>query len=132
MKGSLPINDIDIYKFYRYRDQGFQILAFPCNQFLAQESCSNYDIKEFVKKKYGVEFQMMAKIDVNGEKSHDVFKYWRKNSDLLDPETGKLRSIPWNFSKFLINKEVKVVGYYTPKKDPEPMILAIESLLNDE
>mmetsp|Transcript_7449 Transcript_7449/g.6598 ORF Transcript_7449/g.6598 Transcript_7449/m.6598 type:complete len:131 (-) Transcript_7449:21-413(-) len=115
----------------RFRDQGFQILAFPCNQFLGQEACSNYDIKEFVKKKYGAEFQMMAKAKVNGEESHEVYKYCRKNSDLRDPKTGKLKSIPWNFSKFIINKKGEVKGFYSPKEDPKDMIKMIQELVDE-
>mmetsp|Transcript_28948 Transcript_28948/g.33052 ORF Transcript_28948/g.33052 Transcript_28948/m.33052 type:complete len:111 (+) Transcript_28948:271-603(+) len=103
----------------KYRDSGFEIFAFPCNQFLGQESCSNEDIKKFVKKKYGVEFKMFAKIDVNGKNCHDVFKFCRTNSPLYDENKNKCKSIPWNFTKFLIDRDGQVVAFYSPKEDPE-------------
>ena len=102
-----------------FKDQGFQILAFPCNQFLGQESCSNDDIKQFVQERYGVEFMMMEKVKVNGDESHEVFKFCRKHSELFDSKKNALQSIPWNFTKFLVNSEGQVVEYYTPKEDPE-------------
>ena len=102
----------------KFRDEGFQILAFPCNQFLGQESCSNEYIKKHVQEKYGVEFQMMAKVKVNGTDSHEVFKFCRKNSSLYDEDADTLQSIPWNFTKFLIDKDGQVVDFFTPKQDP--------------
>ena len=95
--------------YNKYKDKGFQILAFPCNQFLGQEACSNNLIKSHVSEKYGAEFQMMAKVEVNGENSHDVFKFCRKNSPLFDDENKTLQSIPWNFTKFLIDECGQVI-----------------------
>ena len=77
----------------QFNDKGFQIFAFPCNQFLAQESCSNEYIKKFVQDKYGAEFPMFAKCDVNGKDSHEVFKFCRKNSTLYDGSSKKLKSM---------------------------------------
>ena len=112
--------------------EGFQIFAFPCNQFLGQEACSNDDIKTFVKDKYGVDFPMFAKCEVNGPNSHDVFKFCRKNSPLFDNKSEKLQSIPWNFTKFLIDKNGKVAGFFTPKENPSDCVKMIKLLLDDE
>ncbi|CAI2379018.1 unnamed protein product [Moneuplotes crassus] len=121
---------VKIHKCFQHK--GFQILAFPCNQFLGQESCSNDDINEFVRTKYGVEFKMMAKVNVNGVNSHEVFKFCRKYSSLYDEKTGKLKSIPFNFSKFLINSKGQVEGFYSPKKKPDSMIDKIKEILQRE
>jgi glutathione peroxidase len=83
-------------------DKGFQIFIFPCNQFMGQEPASNEAIKKFATEKYGANFQMFSKINVNGDRTHEVYKYLRRNSPLYNEETDKAASIPWNFAKFLI------------------------------
>ena len=114
-----------------YRDKGFEIFAFPCNQFLSQESCSNEHIKKFVKNKYGVEFKMFSKIEVNGKNTHDVFKFCRENSPLFDEGRKTMQSIPWNFTKFLINDKGQVEAFFTPKEDPEDWIDKIKEMLGE-
>ena len=84
-----------------------KILAYPCNQFGGQEPGTNKEIKDF-QKSYGVKFQVMDKVDVNGKDSDRAWQYLRKQSDLGGAD------IPWNFSKFLVNKDGDVVGYYGP------------------
>ncbi|EGR31669.1 hypothetical protein IMG5_104650 [Ichthyophthirius multifiliis] len=108
---------------------GFTILAFPANQFMSQEPWDPPQIKDFVITKFGVDFPLFGKVDVNGENSHEVYKYLRNNSCLYDPATEKAKNIPWNFGKFLINKEGKVHRFYTPKEMPNEMIPEIEKLL---
>ena len=97
----------------KYKDQGLEILAFPCNQFNNQEPGSNAEIKEFAKERNAT-FTMMDKIDVNGEKAHPLFKY-------LKSVTENNKDIEWNFAKFLIGKDGKVIKRYNPKDNPKDM-----------
>ena len=97
------------------RDEGFEILAFPCNQFMKQEPGTDEEIKEFARGKYGAEFPLFSKIDVNGRNAHEVYRYLRSNSELYDSATGTAKPIPWNFAKFILNPEGEVVSYFSPK-----------------
>ena len=112
-----------------YNSKGFQIWAFPCNQFMSQEPGSNEDIKKFAQEKYGANFQLFSKIDVNGENSHEAFRFLRRNSPLYDPDTATMKSIPWNFAKFLVDPDGQVVEYFTPKQNPELCVPKIEEML---
>uniref|UniRef100_A0A7S3JGD9 Glutathione peroxidase n=1 Tax=Euplotes harpa TaxID=151035 RepID=A0A7S3JGD9_9SPIT len=112
-----------------YKDKGFQIFAFPCNQFMSQEPGSNQDIKEFAQDKYGATFPLFSKIDVNGPNSHEVFKFCRRYSPLYDEKKDTIKSIPWNFAKFLIDENGQVVDYYTPKQNPDECLPKIEKML---
>lgn len=113
----------------KYADKGFEILAFPCNQFLEQEAKCEMDIKTFVTRKFGAKFPLFAKIDVNGSKCHPIFKYLRHNSVLKDPKKGLAREIPFNFAKFLVDSEGKVTHFYAPDIRPEIMGKDIEEML---
>ena len=115
-----------------YHDRGFQIFAFPCNQFMSQEPGTDEEIKKFAQEKYGAKFQLFSKIDVNGEDSHEVFRYLRRNSPLYDEKSDTVKNIPWNFSKFLVDSKGQVVEYYTPKQNPEVCIPKIEEMLNQD
>ena len=86
-----------------YRDSGFEILAFPCNQFMNQEPGTNEQIQKFATEKYGAEFPIFDKTDVNGENTCDVYKFLRSHSELYDKDKGEAREIPWNFAKFLVD-----------------------------
>jgi len=102
---------VDLYK--RHRDRGFEILAFPCNQFGKQEPGTNDEIKQFVKEKFGVSFQLFDKIDVNGKNAHPLFLFLRSQL------TGVLgSSIKWNFTKFLCNRKGVPVKRYSPPSKP--------------
>ncbi len=102
-----------LYK--KYSDKGFVILGFPCNQFGAQEAGSNEEIQTFCKLNYGVSFPVMAKIDVNGEEADPLYKWLKKTSPgLLGTE-----AIKWNFTKFLISKDGRVLERYAPQTKPE-------------
>jgi glutathione peroxidase len=99
-----------------YKDQGLVVLGFPCNQFGAQEPGDAAEIANFCSLTYDVTFPMTAKIDVNGAHA-DPLWVWLK-----DQKTGLLGSkIKWNFTKFLINKEGKVVGRFAPTIKPEAL-----------
>jgi len=110
---------VELYGKYKSKD--FEILAFPCNQFGAQESGTNAQIKAFVKK-YGVTFPMMDKVEVNGDGASDVFKYMKEAKKVTGPEAFLGNDVKWNFGKFLVDKQGKVVGRYAPTVSP----LAIE------
>jgi glutathione peroxidase len=104
------------------------ILGFPCGQFMNQELATGEEIKEFVSKKFEVEFPMFEKIEVNGQNTHPIYKYLKFNSPQMKTETG-LKNIPWNFAKFLVNREGKVVNFYSPKVTPNDMMKDILPLL---
>jgi glutathione peroxidase len=111
--------------YQRYRERGFMILGFPSNQFGAQEPGSNAEIANFCRVNYGVSFDMFAKIDVNGENTHPLYQYLKKEA------TGLLGSeaIKWNFTKFLIDRSGKVIDRYAPSTKPGSIAADIEKLL---
>ncbi|WP_108671197.1 glutathione peroxidase [Peribacillus acanthi] len=116
----------ELQKLYeKYRNQGFEILGFPCNQFMGQEPGDELDIQSFCRLNYGVTFPMFSKIDVNGEDAHPLFKY------LADEAPGLLgsKSIKWNFTKFLVDRKGKPVSRFAPKTKPFEFEKDIESLL---
>lgn len=94
--------------------KGLRILAFPCNQFGNQEPGTNEEIKKFATETYGAQFDMFAKIDVNGDNAHPLWKYMKyKQGGFLFFD-----SIKWNFSKFLVDKNGQVVKRYAPTVEP--------------
>lgn len=103
-----------LYK--KYKDQGLVILGFPCNQFAHQDPGTNAEIGEFCTKNYGVSFQMMEKIDVNGDNAHPLYKYLK---DALGGTLGD--SIKWNFTKFLIDRQGNPVKRFAPTVKPADM-----------
>jgi glutathione peroxidase len=111
--------------YQRFKDRGFEVLAFPCNQFGGQEPGSAEEIAAFCKANYGVTFPLMAKIDVNGEKAAPLFD-WLKSQAKGVMGTS---AIKWNFTKFLIDREGKVVRRYAPTDKPEAIARDIEQLL---
>ena len=107
-----------------YKDKGFEILGFPCNQFANQDPGSNKEISDFCLINYGVTFTMFEKIDVNGENTHPIYKYLKSNAKgILGNE------IKWNFTKFLVDRNGNVVKRYSPTSEPEKIEKDIESLL---
>ena len=108
----------------RYSDQGLVVIGFPCNQFGKQEPNDGAAIGEFCQRNYGVEFLMMQKIDVNGEHAHPIFT-WLKSQ-----QGGLLTDdIKWNFTKFLIGRDGKVIDRYAPMTKPENLATDIETAL---
>ena len=109
----------------KFKDSGFSVLAFPCNQFGGQEPGSSEEIQEFCTLNYGINFPIFEKVDVNGEDAHPLFKY------LTSEKKGLLgsESIKWNFTKFLINKEGKPIARFAPNTTPEKISKEIETLL---
>jgi len=114
-------------KLYQtYKERGFMVLGFPCNQFREQESGSNEQIKFFCKGTYDVHFDMFSKIDVNGKNADPLYKFLKK-------EQGGflwMDDIKWNFTKFLVDREGNVVDRYAPVTKPESIAPDIEKLLD--
>ena len=112
----------DIYK--KYKDKGFEILGFPCNQFALQEPGSNEEIKKFCDTSYGVTFNIMNKINVNGSKADPFYNFLKEQK----PGIADTPQIKWNFTKFLINKDGCVVKRYSPQTEVseiEPKIIEL-------
>ena len=112
-----------LYK--QYQDQGFEIMAFPCNQFGGQEPGSADEIAEFCKVNFGLSFPVMAKIDVNGANETPLYA-WLKGEA---PGLMGTKGIKWNFTKFLVGRDGKVVRRYAPTDKPEALAKDIAKLL---
>ena len=102
----------DLQNLYeKYQDQGLEVLGFPCNQFGAQEPGTNEEVKSFCDLNYNVSFKMFDKIDVNGSNASPLFKYLKHES----PGIMGTEAVKWNFTKFLVNSDGKVVKRFAPK-----------------
>ena len=101
-----------LYKKYQNKD--FEILGFPCNQFAFQEPGNNKDIKKFCDSKYGITFKIFNKINVNGSKEDPFYTFLKEER----PGVGGTKPIKWNFTKFLINKDGKVMNRFSPQVEP--------------
>lgn len=117
----------ELEQLYRdYKDQGFEVLAFPCNQFGSQEPGNAEEIANFCSLTYDVSFPVFAKIDVNGPTADPLFDWLKRE------KTGLLGigAIKWNFTKFLIDRTGKVVSRHAPTVRPELLRREIETLLS--
>lgn len=108
----------------QFKDKGLVILGFPCNQFGGQEPGTEKDIQENCLINYGVSFQMFSKIDVNGKNESPIYTLLKK-----EKSTFLGSKIKWNFAKFLLDKDGKVVRRYSPTTIPSKLKKQIESLL---
>jgi glutathione peroxidase len=111
--------------YEKYHDKGFEILGFPCNQFMNQDPGTNEEIQNFCQVNYGVTFSMFAKIDVNGAKADPLYKHLKKAA----PGTLGLKTIKWNFTKFLVDAQGNVLKRYEPNVEPSSIEPDIEALL---
>jgi len=110
--------------YSKYKDSGFEVLGFPCDQFGHQEPGSDAEIKSFCQLNYGVNFPLFSKIEVNGPDTHPVFQFLKsKKGGLLGD------SIKWNFTKFLVDKKGRVVERFAPMTTPSMVEPQIEKLL---
>ena len=109
----------------KYKERGLKVLGFPCNQFGNQEPGDSSQIASFCKKNYGVDFQMFEKIDVNGNNAHPLYKY------LTAAAPGALgtEAIKWNFTKFLVDRQGKIVKRYAPSVEPSQIATDIDKVL---
>lgn len=111
--------------YRKYKDRGFEVLGFPCNQFGAQEPGNAEEIASFCSLTYDVTFPVFAKIEVNGPGAEPLYKHLKKEA----PGLMGLTSIKWNFTKFLIDRSGKVVHRYAPTTKPEDIERDIQALL---
>jgi len=112
----------------KYKDRGFAVLGFPCDQFGHQEPGSAAQIAEFCKARFGITVPIFAKIDVNGPAAHPLFQFLRRERPgILGPFGAG--SIRWNFTKFLIDRAGRPVARYAPARKPETLARSIERLL---
>ncbi len=130
-----------------YKEKGFEILDFPCNQFLNQAPGTNEEIAQFCQLRFGTSFKTFAKIDVNGKNAEPLFEFLKKevseeiknkDANTFKEKLGKLgniilgNDIKWNFTKFLIDKNGKVIKRFSPVVTPEEIIPHIENLFEKE
>lgn len=111
--------------YQQFRDKGVEVLGFPCNQFGKQEPGSSDEIGAFCEKNYGVTFPLFAKIDVNGDDAHPLFKHLKSEA----PGLMGTEAIKWNFTKFLVKKDGSVYKRYAPQTEPKELMRDIEKLL---
>lgn len=108
-----------------YGKKGLAVLGFPCNQFGSQEPGTENEIATFCERNYGVTFPMFSKIDVNGDTTHPLFALLKK----AKPGILGSEAIKWNFTKFLVDREGKVVERYSPQTEPKDIAADIEKVL---
>jgi glutathione peroxidase len=108
-----------------FRERGFCVLAFPCNQFGAQEPGDEASIQAFCDTHYGVTFPLFAKVNVNGNEAHPLYEWLKKSM----PGVLGTQAIKWNFTKFLVDRHGKVIKRYAPNASPESIRADIEALL---
>ncbi|EFC47763.1 predicted protein [Naegleria gruberi] len=112
--------------YNKYKDQGFEVLAFPCNQFGSQEPGTNEEICTFARTKFKVTFKIFDKINVNGSETIPLYNFLKKEGAgfLVD-------AVKWNFTKFLVSKSGKVLKRYAPNTSPKDMEDDIQKLLKE-
>jgi glutathione peroxidase len=108
-----------------YRDRGLVVIGFPSNQFGAQDPGSNGEIAQFCQKNYGVDFPMMAKVNVNGGDAHPLWKWLTAEA----PGLLGTKAIKWNFTKFLVGRDGQVIKRYAPNDAPKSLQADIEAAL---
>lgn len=111
--------------YEQYKDRGFEVLGFPCNQFGGQEPGDAEEIAEFCKVNFGVTFPLMQKVEVNGENASPLFDWMKREA----PGILGSKAIKWNFTKFLIDRDGRVVKRYGPSDAPAAIAKDIEKLL---
>ena len=111
-----------------HKDAGFEVLGFPCNQFMGQEPGSEEEIKDFCQVNYSVSFPLFAKVDVKGDNAHPLYRYLVEET----PESSRTGDIEWNFAKFLVDGEGKVVKQYPSRLDPAEIEADIKKVLAGE
>lgn len=109
----------------KYTARGFEVLGFPCNQFGAQEPGSAEEIRDFCSTRYDVTFPMFAKVDVNGGDAHPLWRHLKEQK----PGLLGIEAIKWNFTKFLVDREGRVIKRYAPTDEPSTIERDIEAVL---
>lgn len=108
-----------------YGERGLVVLGFPCNQFGSQDAGSNEEIATFCQRNFGVSFPMMSKIEVNGAQAHPLYQWLTAEA----PGLLGSKAIKWNFTKFLVGKDGRVIKRYAPQDAPEKLAKDIEAAL---
>ena len=108
-----------------YGDQGLVVLGFPCNQFANQDPADDAQIASFCQKNYGVSFLMMSKVKVNGDGAHPLYQWLTAEA----PGILGSKAIKWNFTKFLVGRDGRVIKRYAPQDSPEKIAKDIEAAL---
>jgi glutathione peroxidase len=111
-----------------YKERGFSVLGFPCNQFGGQEPGSGADIGSFCERNFGVSFPLFAKIEVNGPEAHPLFRYLKK----VRPGILGIGRIKWNFTKFLVGRDGRGARRYAPATQPKALAADVEALLDTQ
>lgn len=114
--------------YNKYKERGFEVLGFPCDQFGHQEPGSDEDIAEFCEVNFGVSFPLLKKVEVNGPNASAVFEQLKEKA----PGLLGTKRIKWNFTKFLVNRQGDVVKRYAPTMKPGDIAKDIESLLSQQ
>ncbi len=109
----------------RYRDRGFRVLGFPCDQFGHQEPGDEEQIRNFCTRSYDVSFPLFAKIEVNGANAHPLYRYLKQ----AQPGLLGLTAIKWNFTKFLVSRDGQPLHRYAPVDAPESLVQDVEAAL---
>jgi len=113
-----------LYK--RYKNQGLEILGFPCNQFLHQEPGNEEEIKSFCSTHYDISFPLFSKIEVNGDNTAPLYAYLKEEA----PGALNTKAVKWNFTKFLVGRDGQVIRRYAPTDTPESIEKDLVALLN--
>lgn len=113
--------------YAQFKEQGFVVLGFPCNQFGSQEPGSAPEIGAFCEKNYGVNFPLFEKINVNGNNAHPLYQFLKSQA----PGIMGSEAIKWNFTKFLIKKDGAIYNRYAPLTKPEDIVADIQQLLSE-
>ncbi len=115
-----------LQKLYeRYCDRGLEILGFPCNQFMSQEPGTTEEIQQFCASQYSVTFPMFDKIEVKGPDAHPLYRFLTRSA----PGVLGSKAVKWNFTKFLVDANGKVIKRFAPATRPEKIVAAIETAL---
>ncbi|HCR97353.1 MULTISPECIES: glutathione peroxidase [Halomonas] len=114
--------------YQRYRDRGFTVLGFPCNQFGRQSPESAEAFCAFGEQTYGISFPLMEKISVNGNHAHPLFVMLKQQA----PGVLGTQAIKWNFTKFLVGRDGRVIARFGPRDHGQPLRLALEAALDRE
>ncbi|MCM3599875.1 glutathione peroxidase [Robertmurraya korlensis] len=111
--------------YEQYKEKGFTVLGFPCNQFMNQEPGTESDIQSFCEMNFGVTFPLFSKVDVNGKNAHPLFQFLTEEA----PGVLGMKAVKWNFTKFLVNRSGEVVERYAPNTNPIEISEDIEKLI---
>lgn len=110
----------------KFKDRGFEVLGFPSNQFAGQEPGSSEDIEQYCQINYGVTFPMYEKVDVKGDTAHPLFQYLTREA----PGVLGTKAVKWNFTKFLVDREGRVLKRFSPSTSPEKIEADIAEMLD--